>query len=192
MGLAELIRKEGTANVYVETNDITHDKSLLACLLPNFDKSKDGLMGKNIKQDVDLIITEDNLNVSVDLDVAEDDLNASGSESSNDDEDRLVEVPFMEDNIDIDEEIKEAREKVQNYIQLKKNMQKEDDENLVGIDVENGDERDNINTVDEDIIVRVVRMQNDKVIGYQSKYMDSSDPGSHEDTRDDSAANDAK
>lgn len=126
------------------------------------------------------------------MSVAEDDLDVSANESSNDDEDRLVDVPFMEDNTNIDEEIKEAREKVQKYIQLKKNMQKEDDENLVGIDVENGDERDNINTVDEDIIVRVVRMQNDKVIGYQSKYMDSSDPGSHEDTRDDSAANDAK
>lgn len=145
LGLAKLIRKEGTTNVYVETNGITHDKSLPTCLLPNSSRSEDGLMGKiNIEKDVDLIVAEDNLNVSVDLDVAKDDLDVSANESSNDDEDRLVEVPFMEDNIDIDEEIKEAREKVQKYIQLKKNMQKEDDENLVGIDVVNGDKRDNI------------------------------------------------
>lgn len=78
------------------------------------------------------------------MSVAEDDLDVSANESSNDDEDRLVDVPFMEDNTNIDEEIKEAREKVQKYIQLKKNMQKEDDENLVGIDVVNGDKRDNI------------------------------------------------
>lgn len=78
LGLAKLIRKEGTTNVYVETNGIIHDKSLPTCLLPNSSRSEDGLMGKiNIEQDVDLIVAEDNLNVSVDLDVAEDDLDVS-------------------------------------------------------------------------------------------------------------------
>ena len=85
-------------------------------------------MDRTVDRDVDKI---------VDLDVSQEIEDDNGSDSSkDDDEERLVDVPFVEYNSNVDEEIQDARDKIKKYVQLKKTMQGTNGEH----DGQNGDD----------------------------------------------------
>ena len=103
---------------------------------------------------------------------------------------RLGDVPFVNYNSDVDDEREEVREKVRRYVQLKKIIEDYDVEG----DNEDRDGGQLIST--EDVTIRDIVAHQDveggKVNGYESKYIDSSDPGSHDGTSEGSNANNAK
>ncbi|XP_039132316.1 uncharacterized protein LOC120269096 [Dioscorea cayenensis subsp. rotundata] len=172
VGLSEMLAKHGTTDVYVETSYANIGNSLPEALLGNSSK------GCNRIGEIE----------TVNLDADHDILSDNDSESGKDNDETLVDVPFIEYNSDADEEIQEARDKVKRYVEFKKTIQKEigensgdcGDENQVA--GKNGDDQDNVKK-GADI---------GKVHGYESDYLESSDPGSYEDTSEGSIGDDAR
>lgn len=112
------------------------------------------------------------------------------SQSSKDDDERLLEVTIVECNSDVDEERDEARDKLRRYADLRRTIQEHDNEEAN----EDEGEVQPTNSVDGDNrgMSRKIIADIGKITGYVSDYMDSSDPGSYESTSEDSDADDAK
>lgn len=168
VSLCDKLRRHGTVDIFVESLDISHEDTLPDVLLPN-------------SQGV------------VELEMGEDDDDRSSSalgedDEGQDDEERLVSVPFINYSSDEDEERNQARDKVAKYIQLKKTIQKdvcernnEDGDACRLGNVSESSARNNMAST----------IESGKVIGYESDYIDSSDPGSYEETSGNSDADDA-
>lgn len=125
---------------------------------------------------------------AINLDIDQDNFSDNTSESSKDNEETLVDVPFIEYNSDADEEIQEARNKVRKFVQLKKTLhEKECEKNSDNGDRDQGAERDRETGNNVKQVV-----DTGKVIGYESEYLDSSDPSSYEDTSEGSIGDDAR
>ena len=80
-----------------------------------------------------------------------------------------MDVPFIEYNLDIDEEIEEARDKFRKYVELKMTTQEKECKN-------NGDNGDEDQGADGDGDVRNNVKQDSgigKVTGYESDYLES-------------------
>ena len=126
-------------------------------------------------------------------DVTKDSRSDNSSEGNKDDEEVLVDVPFIDFNSDADEETEQARDKFRRNIELKKSVIRMGKEG----DNEEGEVGQPINTVEGDAenttnVRRASTAEFDKVTGYDSEYIDSLDPRSYEDTREGSSANDAR
>ena len=85
---------------FVESLDIRHEKTFSGALLPN----SEGV---------------------VELEMGKDDGDRSGSASGEDDEKGLVDDPFINCSSFEDEERDQARDKVVNFVQLKKKIQED-------------------------------------------------------------------
>lgn len=57
LGLAELLRKQGATDVYVESSSVNHEKSLPKGLLYDSDRAVDRVMDKNVNKTMDLDVS---------------------------------------------------------------------------------------------------------------------------------------
>lgn len=94
------------------------------------------------------------------------------------DEERLVDVPFVDYVSDEDEEREQGRDIVSKYGNLKKSIQDEGKDND---EEQSGDENPGGSTCEGMGYSEKITAKDGKVSGYQSDYIESSDPSSHED-----------
>lgn len=121
--------------------------------------------------------------------VSSSDIDRSNSEASKDDEEMLVDVPFIHHLSNLDDEREEARKKL-SYVEMKMTIQEHGGEG----GNRNKDEGNRTNT---QVSPSTVGMGHPtavigKFTGYESEYMDSSDPRSYKDTSEGSSADDAR
>ena len=108
--------------------------------------------------------------------MSEDSGGDNDSESGEDFEEKLVDVPFVNYNSRPDEEREHARDNISKYVQLKKSIY----DNVDGSDNENGEGDRPIDNGEKDAgtIVAPSVIEDGKVHGYESDYIDSLDPES--------------
>ena len=109
------------------------------------------------------------------------------SGSGEDDEEILVDVPSV--GSDAYDERDQARVKVTKYVQLKRAMQEDVGENDNDIK-DRGKDGDTVDGEAENTRPNVA--QDGKVVGFESDYIESSDPGSYEETNEESDGDDVR
>lgn len=165
VGLAKHLSKQRIVDIYVETTKLRHCKELPGVVL---------------------------CNIGGDVEKHGQKVNDIDSDSSTDHDERLASVPFIDYNSDKDEEIEEARDKVLRYAKMKKKCMEDNDvhdtsEEGDGRQHNNAEEGPNLDTYN--LVDPLIGCG--KVMGYDSDYFVSSDPGSYEDTSQESDADDA-
>ena len=176
-------------DIYVECSDVKEGEKLPDILLPSSirdQKCQAEALPSSLDPCLDKLV--DTLmpgpNGDMELEVNEDAGSEHDSGSGEDDEETLVDVPIV--GSDADDERDQARVKVSKYVQLKKVVQEDVGENDTDI-------RDRGRTIDGEEGHAVPNAAQDgKVVGFESDYIESSNPGSYEETSEESDADDAK
>ncbi|KAJ0981876.1 hypothetical protein J5N97_010131 [Dioscorea zingiberensis] len=107
MGLTDQLMRQSTVNIFIENSETMYGKNLPGSLIS--DAKND--IANNIVEKIVLVDTD----------------SSSSTDYSMDNEERLVDIPFIDFNSEADDEREEARGKIRKYVEiLRKNLEDTD------------------------------------------------------------------